>query len=121
MIALVLKLEVPNKVSAFRPIACWYKKKIGTRRCALNIDIQKACDTVSWDFLKEVMAHGYFQGGRGLRQGDLISPYLSTLVMEVFSSLLAKNIQNANKFKFHYGCKALQLSNMCFADDLLVV
>nr|GEV81593.1 RNA-directed DNA polymerase, eukaryota, reverse transcriptase zinc-binding domain protein [Tanacetum cinerariifolium] len=33
----------------------------------------------------------------------------------------AKNIQSANKFKFHYGCKALQLSNLCFRDDLLVV
>ncbi|GKE58210.1 RNA-directed DNA polymerase, eukaryota, reverse transcriptase zinc-binding domain protein [Tanacetum coccineum] len=178
MIALVPKLEVPNKLSEFRPIACCnvvnmnqsafipsghiqdniliaqellkgYKRKNGARRCALKIDIQKAYDTVSWDFLKEVMvkfgfhpmminwimtcvttskfsicingeAHVYFQGGRGLRQGDPISPYLYTLVIEVFSLLLAKKIQNANKFKVHYGCKTLQLSNMCFADDLLV-
>ncbi|GJR64785.1 RNA-directed DNA polymerase, eukaryota, reverse transcriptase zinc-binding domain protein [Tanacetum coccineum] len=29
--------------------------------------------------------------------------------------------ENADKFKFYYGCKALQLTNMCFADDLLVL
>ncbi|GKB12700.1 RNA-directed DNA polymerase, eukaryota, reverse transcriptase zinc-binding domain protein, partial [Tanacetum coccineum] len=113
-----------------------YKRKNGARRCALKINIQKAYDIVSWNFLKEVMtcvttskfsiyvneeAHGYFQGGTGLRQGDLISPYLFTLVMEVFSLLLAKNIQSADKFKFHYGCKSLQLYNMCFVDDLLVL
>ncbi|GKE03749.1 RNA-directed DNA polymerase, eukaryota, reverse transcriptase zinc-binding domain protein [Tanacetum coccineum] len=66
-------------------------------------------------------AHGYFNGGRVLRQGDPISPYFFTLVMEVFSLLLAKNIQKSRKFKFHYGCKELKLSNMCFADDLLVL
>ncbi|GKD09550.1 RNA-directed DNA polymerase, eukaryota, reverse transcriptase zinc-binding domain protein [Tanacetum coccineum] len=66
-------------------------------------------------------AHGYFNGGRGLRQGDPISPYLFTLVIEVFSLLLANNIQKARKFKFHYVCKDLKLTNMCFADDLLVL
>nr|GEW77504.1 copia protein [Tanacetum cinerariifolium] len=57
----------------------------------------------------------------GLRHGDPISPYLFTLVMEVFSLLLAKNVQNAKNFKYHYGCKTLKLTNMCFADDLLVL
>ncbi|GKA02749.1 hypothetical protein Tco_0675530 [Tanacetum coccineum] len=41
--------------------------------------------------------------------------------MEVFSLLLTKNVLNADKFKFYYGCKALQLTNMCFADDLVVL
>nr|GEY08122.1 RNA-directed DNA polymerase, eukaryota, reverse transcriptase zinc-binding domain protein [Tanacetum cinerariifolium] len=58
---------------------------------------------------------------RRLRQGDPISPYLFTFVMEVFSLSLHKNIQNARKFKYHYGCKEIKLLNMCFADDLLVL
>ncbi|GJW79530.1 RNA-directed DNA polymerase, eukaryota, reverse transcriptase zinc-binding domain protein [Tanacetum coccineum] len=77
-----------------------YNRKGGTKRCALKIDIAKAYDTVSWNFLRNTLikfgfhkrmvdwiyacissttfsiyvngeSNGYFQGGRGLRQGDL--------------------------------------------------
>ncbi|GJY49429.1 RNA-directed DNA polymerase, eukaryota, reverse transcriptase zinc-binding domain protein [Tanacetum coccineum] len=39
---------------------------------------------------------GYFKGGRGLRQGDLISPYLFTLVMGVLNLLIRKNIEEVS-------------------------
>ncbi|GJR69495.1 RNA-directed DNA polymerase, eukaryota, reverse transcriptase zinc-binding domain protein [Tanacetum coccineum] len=67
-----------------------YNRKNGPKRCAMKIDIQKAYDTINWDFLKEVLL---MVGGRGLRQGDPISPYLFTLVMEVFNMIMIKNIR----------------------------
>nr|GEV04815.1 RNA-directed DNA polymerase, eukaryota, reverse transcriptase zinc-binding domain protein [Tanacetum cinerariifolium] len=79
------------------------------------------CKTSKFSIYVNGKARRYFQRGRGLRQGDPVSPYQFTLVMDVFSLLLAKTIQSADKFKFHYGCKALQLFNMCFGDDLLVL
>nr|GEX76553.1 reverse transcriptase domain, reverse transcriptase zinc-binding domain protein [Tanacetum cinerariifolium] len=127
-----------------------YNKKNGPKRCAMKIDIQKAYDTVSWSFLEDILGkfrfyrkmitwimtcvkstsfsiflngdmHGFFKGGRDLRQGDPISPYLFTLVTEVFSLIMDKNIEESSRFGYHFGCNELKLSHMCFDDDLLVL
>nr|GFA01231.1 RNA-directed DNA polymerase, eukaryota, reverse transcriptase zinc-binding domain protein [Tanacetum cinerariifolium] len=64
---------------------------------------------------------GYFKGDRGLRQGDQISPYLFTLVMEVLNMILVKEIKEFENLKYHYRCKELKLTHMCFDDDMLVM
>ncbi|GKC08507.1 RNA-directed DNA polymerase, eukaryota, reverse transcriptase zinc-binding domain protein [Tanacetum coccineum] len=60
--------------------------------------------------------YGYFKGGRGLRHGDPISPYLFTLVMEILTLLLQRRIRTNSMFKYHHGCKELKLINLCFGD-----
>ncbi|GJU75281.1 RNA-directed DNA polymerase, eukaryota, reverse transcriptase zinc-binding domain protein [Tanacetum coccineum] len=104
LIALVPKIDTPNVVSDFRPIACCnvlykiiskiltdriksglnkivslnqsafipgrhiqdniliaqellrgYNRKFGAKRCAMKIDLQKAYDTINWEFLKYVL------------------------------------------------------------------
>nr|XP_043629995.1 uncharacterized protein LOC122601295 [Erigeron canadensis] len=125
-----------------------YHRNVGPPRCTFKIEIQKAYDTVDWGFLKWILVgfgfhpiminwiiecvtttsfslsingniHGYFKGGRGLRQGDPMSPYLFTLVMEVLTLLLHKASANSD-FRFHNRCEKQGVIDLCFADDLFI-
>ncbi|GKE45664.1 RNA-directed DNA polymerase, eukaryota, reverse transcriptase zinc-binding domain protein [Tanacetum coccineum] len=127
-----------------------YNRKGGQEIVAFKIDLHKAYDTVNWNFLKrtleefgfhERMVHwvmqcvttacftlnmnrdriGYFKGGRGLRQGDHISPHLFTLTMEIFSLMLQRQIKKDPSFQYYFRCKSIKLFHVCFADDLLVM
>ncbi|GJW58569.1 RNA-directed DNA polymerase, eukaryota, reverse transcriptase zinc-binding domain protein [Tanacetum coccineum] len=120
------------------------------KRCSFKIDIQKAYDTVSWAFIGDLLEkfgfpkkmrdwimkcittpkftiyvngdrYGYFNGGRGLRQGDTISLYIFTLVMEMLNLILKDEIRKEKEFKYHFGYKQLKIIHLCFADDLIML
>ncbi|KAJ9536715.1 hypothetical protein OSB04_un000100 [Centaurea solstitialis] len=126
-----------------------YQLESGPPRCAFKIDLRKAYDMVSWDYLicllKGFRFHptlvkwitemvstpsysvvvngepkGFFHGKRGIRQGDPLSPYLFTIVMEGFSMLFRQCIEEASAFGYHYGCEEFDVTHLCFADDLFV-
>ncbi|GJT80868.1 protein LAZ1 [Tanacetum coccineum] len=126
-----------------------YHLKRGSPRCGFKVDIQKAYDMVDWRFLgfifkcfgfhstmiKWIMAcvmlasfsicingnvHGYFRGKRGLRQGDPLSTYLFTLVMEILTLILKRCVRTSESFKYHKHCEELSIINVCFADDLFI-
>jgi hypothetical protein len=63
---------------------------------------------------------GYFQGKKGLQQGDPNSPYLFVLAMEGFSLLLEDMARSNPLFCFYPKCSPIQLTHLCFADDLLI-
>nr|GEX98287.1 hypothetical protein [Tanacetum cinerariifolium] len=83
--------------------------------------IMLCVSTLSYSLYINGERHGFFKGGRGLRQGDLMSPYLFTIVMEVFILIIKKKIKEDNSFKYNHGCKSLEITHLCFADDLLVM
>ncbi|GJY05634.1 RNA-directed DNA polymerase, eukaryota, reverse transcriptase zinc-binding domain protein, partial [Tanacetum coccineum] len=141
--------QITDNILLSQELLRGYNRKQNVKKVSFKIDLQKAYDTISWEFLKDVLVMfsfhkdmigwimacvtstkftiningkrvGYFKGGMGLRQGDPISPYLFTLVMEVLNLLIKKNIEKCGNFKYHYGCKKLEITHLCFADDLLV-
>ncbi|KAJ9536674.1 hypothetical protein OSB04_un000147 [Centaurea solstitialis] len=141
--------KIVDNILLAHELVIGYQKDAGQPRCAFKIDIRKAYDMVDWRFLitmlenlgfhpvlinwiKEMVStttysvaingesRGYFHGKRGIRQGDPLSPYLFTLIMEGFSLIFRQCINEAEYFGYHKGCAQFHLTHLCFADDLFV-
>ncbi|KAL9673805.1 hypothetical protein QQ045_030067 [Rhodiola kirilowii] len=146
--AFVKGRNIAYNISLVQELLCKYNQKHLSKRCMLKIDITKAYDIVDWNFLKSILdlfgfpikfvhwimscvssakfsvlingsLEGYFSNNRGLRQGDPISPYLFTLVMDVLSRLLGQ-VRQSNEFVFHPKCAGISLSHLMFADDIII-
>ncbi|XP_020272640.1 uncharacterized protein LOC109847811 [Asparagus officinalis] len=140
--------QISSNILLAHELVKGYNWKSISPRVLLNIDIRKAFDTISWSFLKHMLLglgfpkvmvdwimscitsskysialngslHGYFNGQRGLRQGDPLSPYLFILGMEYLSRRLDR-LKSDNQFKFHPKCKKLKITHLIFTDDLLL-
>ncbi|GJQ90020.1 RNA-directed DNA polymerase, eukaryota, reverse transcriptase zinc-binding domain protein [Tanacetum coccineum] len=145
----VVKDFLRNNILVTHDLLRGVNRKNGVKRRALKIYLHKAYDTVNQTFMESIMqkfgfhpemvkwimtyittssfsirvngtSYGYFKGARGSRQRDPISLYLFTLVMEVLNLLIVKNTHEGSRFIYHYGCKDLKITHLCYADDLMV-
>ncbi|GJU76434.1 RNA-directed DNA polymerase, eukaryota, reverse transcriptase zinc-binding domain protein [Tanacetum coccineum] len=82
--------------------------------------IMKCVTSTSFSIAVNGESCGFFRGGRGLRQGDPMSPYLFILVMEILNLLMLRKVESNRSFQYHFGCNQLKITHICFADDLLM-
>ena len=124
-------------------------RKGGRSGVVFKIDFEKAYDFVEWGFLDFVLEkkgfgfiwrkwimgclstvsfsvfvngrpRGKFRGSRGLRQGDPLSPFLFTLVVDVLGRLIDKAVQLQVIQGFIVGREKVEVSHLQFADDTLL-
>ena len=121
--AFIPNRQITDNILLTQELMKGYRWKSGPKRMAMKIDIQKAYDTANWGFIENVLGlfgfpvqmikwimvcvrsttfticvngerHGYFKGGRGLRQGDPMSPYIFTFVIKIFTQMMQKQIHD---------------------------
>lgn len=141
------RLIVENTILAGELVNGYHRRK-GPKRITIKVDIAKAFDTLSWEFLFNCLiglqlpseligwlracvctpsytvgyngtVQGYFKGKRGLRQGDPLSPYLFVIAMNMLSHMLNQAAVEM-KIQYHQKCSSSKLTHLCFADDLLI-
>ena len=124
-------------------------KKARGHNVIFKLDMMKAFDRVSWDFLSRLLLqfgfhshfvslimnnltsawfsilvngrpHGFFQAKQGLKQGDPLSPFLFILVSEALSRGV-NNLALQRKLQpFALGRHCPTVSHLAFADDIVI-
>jgi len=139
--------KMADNIHLMQELLRHYGRKRSSPKCIIKIDFRKAFDTIQWSFLRTVLLllgfpnhfiflimqcvetasysvsvngdlFGFFNGKYGVRQGDPLSPYLFLACMEYFSRMLTLSTQQTT-FNFHLKCRALGISHLAFADNIL--
>lgn len=141
------QLLMENVLMASESVKCYHKSSVSSR-CAVKIDISKAYDSVQGSFLLSLLTaigvpdklvvwikkcielssfsvqangelDGYFGSERGLRKGCFLSLCFFVICMKVLTKMMDIAAMNKN-LGYHPYCQGLNLTHICFVDDLLV-
>ncbi|XP_031096851.1 uncharacterized protein LOC116001092 [Ipomoea triloba] len=82
--------------------------------------VREMISSVSYTILLEGRAIGTVSPGRGLRQGDPMSPYLFILILEVFHLMILKCQREGSIHDIAIARGAPLISNLFFADDCYI-
>lgn len=146
--AFISSRSILHNVLICQDLVKHYNRKNMKAGCMMKLDLKKAYDSVSWDFIQQMLEGvgfprkfielvmvcvrtprfsimvngvptGFFEAKRGIRQGDPMSPLLFALCMDYLDRILSY-VEVLDGFKFHSHCKSMHLKHLCFANDLLM-
>ncbi|MBA0845023.1 hypothetical protein Goarm_005853, partial [Gossypium armourianum] len=133
LIVLIPKKESLEDFSHFRPISlCSVLYKKGKKWMSIKLDLEKAYDRVSWDFISASLATAgipvslrktptqKFKPKRRIRQGCPLSPYLFVLCMEWLGHFIRTEIDSRKWDPIHLSRTGPLVSHLFFADDLVI-
>ncbi|XP_038687586.1 uncharacterized protein LOC119986972 [Tripterygium wilfordii] len=125
------------------------RKKTGQGYMAIKIDLEKAYDRLSWEFIQDTLQEigftdawvrnimscvstsrmsivwngqqlDWFKPSRGVRQGDAISPYLFVLCVERLGHLINNAVLSGAWKAIKLSPYGPALSHLFFADDMVL-
>ena len=142
--------QITDNVLIMQEVLHSMRQRSGAKGCmAIKIDLEKAYDRLRWTFIHDTLVQmrlpdsiigiimncvtscslnilwngeptGAFYPTRGIRQGDLLSPYLFVACMEGLSQLIEASC-NGGHWKGIPVCKGgPRLSHLMFADDVIL-
>lgn len=138
-----------NIVIAQELIHTMDRLKRNKRFIMIKVDLEKAYDTISWNFLEETLVliglpdklrsiimdcvssvtmrvlwndepTNSFRMQRGIRQGCPLSPYLFVLCLERFSHCILDSVNSRRWNPIRVGVHGPPVSHLMFADDILL-
>nr|GEX46447.1 hypothetical protein [Tanacetum cinerariifolium] len=110
--------SIANNILLTQKLMLNYHLDRGLPRCAFKVDIQKAYDTVDWEFSKQVLI------GFGFHT-RMITWIMKCVTTTSFSISINGSLYGFFKGMLlllldHRYCSKLELINLCFADDLFL-
>lgn len=125
-------------------------RKSKKERLLFKVDFAKAYDTLDWNYLLDLMARmnfptkwirwmegcvttasanvlvngspsGEFVLGRGIRQGDPLSPFLFLIAAEGLNLIINRAVREGLMGAIHIGIDKIQISHLQYADDTVFI
>ncbi|XP_073051702.1 uncharacterized protein [Primulina eburnea] len=142
--------QISDNIIVYQEVLHSMRKKSGAKGyMVIKIDLEKAFDRLSWDFIQETLTDvglnrewirniincitttrlsilwngeqmNWIKPDRGIRQGDSISPYIFVLCIERLSHIICQAVHNGSWKAIRLSRNGPLLSHLLFADDMLL-
>ncbi|GKD14790.1 RNA-directed DNA polymerase, eukaryota, reverse transcriptase zinc-binding domain protein [Tanacetum coccineum] len=124
--------QITNNILLAHELFKGYNRKQNVKKVSFKINLQKAYDTINWEFLKDVLVmfgfHGKCNGGSKLADkeehlfchGDCKSVRIIKKSVDEFSGFFGLLLDMQKSILGSYPVRKLEITHLCFADDLLV-